>query len=320
MANPIGSMVLSPSLVRARAGVIATEHGLIGIAAGLLLAITLVGLIHGEASALPLFAPGLWVIVGLGGGGMVISVASRVLEIGEAPRQAPRLGLWWRPAMASAAAFLVPSIVAIVLLDDEAQSFATARAWQVAGTPGALLALATLSIRAQTAARIRSHRVVAELAQPIAHAVLAGGSTALLVGLLTGQMSAHTTYRLGAAVCASAALTVASTGLCVRRVRAELHRMRAQGARFPVAEQAYRLAAGATMIGLLVPAVVIVADLLAARLTGMVLAAAALAVSSHALRYALTASSLALPAPGASNRRGPVANVPPSSAVAPWPD
>lgn len=286
---------LSPTVVRARAGLIATEQGLLGLAAGTAVAMALLATVNPSALA-PIVSVLRWIVVAIGGLGLALTIAARVLEIGEAPRHAPVLGQLHLPLVICAAAMVLGGGIGALLTNDfPADSGALAALW--GNVPAAFGVIATLALRSDRAATPQTALSMANLSQPISHSLLAGLATTMIVGLMTGKISAGLTYQAGVATAAVAAATIFATGLCVRRIRARLHLAATAGARYPVAEQAYRLAAGATVVGLMLPAAVIVADLLAARLTLLVLAATALAVSNHAVRYALVASHLSLPNP-----------------------
>ena len=120
-----------------------------------------------------------------------------------------------------------------------------------------------------------------------------------MVGLIGGTITAELTYHLGAAVVVICAATILWTGLGLRASRAVLQRARNSGSTWPLAERGYRTATVATLLGLVVPALVVLADLMSARLTGMVLACAALAVSNHAVRFGWTLMRCGLQRPAA---------------------
>ena len=74
----------------------------------------------------------------------------------------------------------------------------------------------------------------------------------------------------------------------MRGIRQDLNALRREGVRLPPVERHFRNAAMAAILGLLVPSLLIVADLATARLTGIVLAGAALVIVGHPLRYTLS--------------------------------
>ena len=282
----------SPSVVRARAGLIATEQGLCGLAAGLCLALGLT-LAYAPNAPLSLIEPGLWCALVAGALGLAVTVVGRVLEIGEAPRRTPILHAQFLPLAAGALLLTAGAGLSLATAGTDGQLSSPARIWLWSAAAPSIAVLIALSLRSKAATQCDD--AVSELSQPIGHALLGGMAALLAIGLITGHISATNTYLVGAAVTALAAATILATSLCVRRARSRLHAAQRDGGRFPLAEQAYRMAAIATVVGLLLPSVVVVADLLAARLTLLVLATAALAVSNHALRYALVACHLALP-------------------------
>ena len=293
-------MIHSPAVVRARAGLLATEQGLLGLAAGTSLVSGLLAWRDAEGFA-RLFGYSTWLTVGLATAGVTVTVVARVLDVGEAPRQAPVMHAWFVPLVA-AAVWVLAAACASVALHEDGRGFGVGTiAALAAGMPASIVVLAALALRSAATCGQDSETVLSELGQPIGHGMLGGAAAILLIGLISGQITAGLTYKVGVAITALAAATLFATALSVRRARRRLHVLSRDGGRFPVAEQAYRLAAGATVLGLLLPAVIVVADLLAARLTLLVVAAAAMAVSNHALRYALVACALSSPKPA---RRG----------------
>jgi hypothetical protein len=287
-------VIHSPNVVRARSGRLATEQGLIGLAAGTSVALTLLHTTDPAATA-PLVEPSGWILVGLAGLGIAVAVGAQVLEVGEAPRRAPVLGTLFVPLLGSSLLVAAPIIAALLSTNNASGAPVTSSLWLWLSVPGALCATAILALRSASAHDPAAPTTLSQVSQPIGHALLGGLATVLIVGLISGQITAHLTYQLGVAITAVAAATIAATGLCVRRARSMLHAAQRGGGRFPVAEQAYRLAAGTTVLGLLLPAVIVVADLLAARVTLLVLAAVAMTVSNHAMRFALVACELSIP-------------------------
>ncbi len=129
---------------------------------------------------------------------------------------------------------------------------------------------------------------IATLAQPTAQALLGGMALILLVGLVIGQITAELTYELAAGVAMAALWASGSAG----RVLRGMHRLRVAeeetGLRRPRLSAALRLAMTATLLGVLLPAVVIVGELARARVAGVIVAAFALVASGHPLRYGIS--------------------------------
>ncbi len=291
------NVILAPTTARARAALVATETALIGLCCGGAVAVVLVSSTHGEVAA-PLFRPAVWLFGGAGLLGLVISIAGRVLEVGEAPRQTPVLHRLWQPLIAVAVACVIALFTALTTAGAITPGARAELISRVAAGIG-LVGMTALSLRVRTALSTSAPPKprVAALAQPIAHSLLSGMAGLLFIGLVTGRVTAQLTYHVGVGVTALAAATALSTAITIRGVRVRLRSGRPTGGRWPLAEHGYRLSAITVMIGLLLPAVVVIADLLAARLTLMAMACAMLAVSSHALRYALAITELALPPP-----------------------
>lgn len=289
------SELLAPTVARARAALIAAETALVGLSAGTAIALALVIAAHGSAVE-PLVRPALWLGGATGVLALVISIAGRALEIGEAPRRPAVLGRLWRPLIAASASCTAGQMAAA--LSDASGPFAPRIALiiSISAALGAVaLGCAALRAHLVTAPPATVEPMVATTAQTIGHSLLAGLAGLLLIGLLTGKVTAGLTYHLGVAITALASVTAMSTAATIRGFRAKLTAGRAKGTRWPLAEHGYRFAAVTMMIGVLLPSVVVIADLLAARVTLLAVACAVLAVSSHALRYALCITALAMP-------------------------
>lgn len=290
---PMYTALMPPRTVRARASLAASELGLLGLGAGVAIAVALVAAMHGD-EAMIVGRHALWIAVGLIGTGLLWTVAARHFRYGRWDRGAARMAASWWPALVPAT-LLFAGVLALVLLWPNASSStagqitaddATAvRAilWPVAAV--ALITLVALTLRGVAAAEQKAIAPVAELARPMAHVLLGGLAITLMTGLMAGSISAELTYHLGAAVVVTSACTIVWTGLCLRAARVRLLAGRNEGNSWPLAQRGYRTATVATLIGVVVPALVVLADLMSARLTGMVPACAALAVSCHALRF-----------------------------------
>lgn len=281
---------MNANVARARAGLVATEQGLLGLSAGMCVAVALLTWVAPSAPE-RLVVMATWVAVGMLVTGAAVSVSGRVLDIGEFSRQPAAMNAFFGPLLGSVG--LAALSLTLLLFAPGIGSPLGKTSLQLAALSG-IGVMSVLSLRSSLITTTVSVFLLSAISQPIGHALLGGLATLLLIGLLIGEMTAQVTYRLGIATAALAAATIATTAICVRRARAALDAARKTGGRFPLAEQAYRLAVGATVLGLLLPAIIVIADLLAARLTLLLLAAAAMAVSNHALRFALVMCDLSL--------------------------
>ena len=288
------SDLMPPRTVRARASLAANELGLLGLAAGTAMAVALVSAMHGD-EAMIVGRHALWIALGLAGTGLLWTVAARHLRYGRWDRGAARMAATWWP-MLIPALLLTAGLLTLLLIwpanaspgpeAGRAVGDGTTIRWLLAPVGVvALLTLVSLSLRGVAAAEQQAIAPVAEIARPLAHALLGGLAIVLMTGLMAGSISAELTYHLGAAVIVTAACAIIWTGMCLRAARTALQTSRGLGNSWPMAQRGYRTTTVATLLGIIVPALVVLADLMSARLTGMVPACAALAVSSHALRF-----------------------------------
>lgn len=288
------SDLMPPRTVRARASLAASELGLLGLGAGTALAVALVSAMHGT-EALIVGRHAIWIAMGLCSTGLLWTIAARHLRYGRWDRGAARMAATWWPMVIAALSTAAGLLVLSLNWPPELPSAAEGRAAATAIAPGGwlLFAVATaamwtlvgLSLRGVAAAEQPAIAPVAEIARPLAHALLGGLAIVLMTGLMARSISAELTYHLGAAVIVTGACTIVWTGLCLRAARGALQASRRLGNSWPMAQRGYRTATAATLLGVVLPALVVLADLMSARLTGMVPACAALAVSCHALRF-----------------------------------
>lgn len=297
--------MLSPPLARARATVLAVEATTLGLAAGVALALA-IALILRPSAAIHLLRPVATLgaaVATLGAMGTLLAHnlglgARRVAAEVEAdaspgpPATVPGTYL----AAVGGALLAVGLFLASRAADGTALGASAARDRAVLCGLLAIGLQATLSWRA-SAAIGPSATPLAELLQPSAVALLAGFGLALVIGLVGESMTAELTYELGAGTTMAALWATATTGRVMRGVRLTLRRDREQGVTAPPVERALRHAALATLAGVLVPALVIAANLATAHLNGVVLAGAALIVVGHPLRYALALCRLDAPEP-----------------------
>lgn len=286
--------MMPPRTARARAGLIAVEQGLLGLAAGVTIVAGVTAAMHG-LPAVALLRPAIWLAAGLALFGVLGTALGRMLRWGLDFAPAPRLEATWVGFFVASCALLVSLVAALIAWQLQGPlkpgaALVGGEAWTglrltwVAALPS-LVVLALLALRGVAAAEQSARAPVAEVAQPVSQALLGGVALLLLVGVLTGQITAELTYHMGAAVTVAAAATILWTGLSLRSARRDLLRERAAGRGWPLAERGYMVASAVTLLGLVLPAMTILADLLSARLTGMVVACVALAVSNHALRF-----------------------------------
>lgn len=284
--------LLPPPVARARATVLAVEAATVGLGAGIALALGLAVLLR-PAAAIQLARPVTILAAAVTGLGAAGALLAQKLRLGERVSAEPT-----PPALRATTPFAVAGFALAACLaraasesGGDALGLAEARFAILLGLPFAGAVLATVAWRGMGAIG-HTATPLAELLQPSAVALLSGFGVVLLVGLVAGSMSAELTYELGAGTTMAALWAAATTGRVLRGIRLGLRRHQADGISQPPVERALRHAALATLLGVLVPALVIAANLATAHLNGVVLAGAALVVVGHPLRYALALGRL----------------------------
>lgn len=280
-SNP-APVLPSPTLMRARATVVATEATTLGLSAALHLALILAALQRPVAAA-HFIRAGLLLAAGLAtlGGGWLLLV--RYLRLGRAADPADPLWRSLSPALALTATLALSQLVVVGLWWAQPVAIARQVVWTL---PVPMFGLAVVALRALAALEGRSRTPVADLILAASHGLLGGLASCMLVGLLAGQLSAELTYELGIGTSMAALWTTIAAARVLASARSALSAETAAGRRWPTSQGGLRSAALVLVLGVAVPATVLSTALLAARLTGVELACVALAVSVHTLRYA----------------------------------
>ncbi|MFZ4580373.1 MAG: hypothetical protein ACOYOB_18470 [Myxococcota bacterium] len=284
-----------PDEIYARAGLIASEHSLLGLGAGTLISTTLAVLVQGSAAA-GLVLPALAASSGLLACGVGVAFVGRYLGLGGSSRRPAALPLTFRPVVALGAVASVLGWLAVALVSRgsaagppsypgalDSTGFAV---MAVASLGAALPLLAALGLRAIAAVDGGAPMPVAQLFQATGHSMLGGLGLLVLIAFASGAMGLELKIAMGAAVTAACAHTLLWSAWLLRGSRRRMDRMRKAGLRVAMLERGHSLAAATTVVGLVAPGLVVMADLLLGRDTGLVIACAVLAVSNHAMRYA----------------------------------
>ncbi len=292
-----------PSDIHARAGLIASEFSLLGLGAALLATAALIVALHGTL-ALALVHAGLLAAAGLCTAGTLLLAAGWWLNVGQTRDQPADLPTSVAPLFVLATALSAVAWLALWHLHHvpagTGESLDLKRFQHVtrpllwAGTL-AVPVLAGLALRSLQAVDPRSPMPIAGLFEAIGHTLLGGVALMMLVGLSSDSMSLELKYYLGASLCTGAGHVILWAGWLLRGSRQALRSARLQGIRVPLWHRGHTLASAALVGGVVLPALVVLADLLAVRDVGLAVACALLAVSNHAMRYAWVL--LAFPAP-----------------------
>lgn len=302
--------------LHARAGVLASESSLLGLASGLSVAQG-VALLVVPTVVLPFARALLASTVGLLGIGLLLSALARLLGMGGGPRHAPWQQLWWPTWLTCLANALTQGAGLLLQSRHEAglgtEPVAVLQVWSTgltlvatAGLALGLLGLASVSLR-QLATWWRSNDAPigwVQLRSPAlhlyttqAHLLCGGVGLVALIGL-AGQPKAgelHTYLAMAVTtLCVHAALPAV---LLLGQLRRGLRPLRAAGVRLSTLERGYALAGGGVVLGLLLPGLAALANLLDVVHDGLGLSCALVAASSHAVRYGLVLLSWTKPQP-----------------------
>jgi hypothetical protein len=284
-----------PDEIYARAGLIASEHSLLGLGAGTLISTTLAVLLQGSL-ATGLVRPALAASAGLLACGVGVALLGRHLGLGGSGRRPAALPRTFRPVVALGAVTSVLGWLALALVSQEsatdlpsypgALDTAGFIVMATASLGAAVPLLAALGLRAIAAVDGGAPMPVAQLFQATGHGMLGGLGLLVLIAFASGAMGLDLKNAMGAAVTTACAHTLLWSAWLLRGSRRRMDRMRKVGLRIALLERGHSLAAATTVVGLVAPGLVVMADLLLGRDTGLVVACAVLAVSNHAMRYA----------------------------------
>lgn len=281
----------SPLQIQVRAGLIASEFSLLGLGAATIACTALLGLMHGSA-ALSLLRSGLLAGAGLTTCGLVLSGLGRFMDLGHTRRWPPPLPRTWLPVAVLAGLLAASAWTALLLLRQagmEIEAPAARWALRLLDLGAFLLALpllAGLGLRALAAVDNGPPMPIAQLFQAIGHCLLGGVALLMLIGLSSDGMGLELKYYLGASVCSGAAHVVMWSAWLLRGSRKRRRALRDQGVRVPMLERGHALASLALVAGVVLPGLLVLADLVTGRDTGAAIACSVLAVSNHAMRYA----------------------------------
>jgi len=151
----------------------------------------------------------------------------------------------------------------------------------------AIMTLATLSLRALAALQCDPLQPAGQMLQSCGHTLLAGLGLITVIGYAADLMSVELRYYLGTAMTTTGAHTILWSAWLLRGSRRARRQLLASGVRVPLLERGHRLATLALLLGLIVPCLVILVDLVVVSDVGLPIAGAVLAASNHAMRYGL---------------------------------
>lgn len=287
-------MTISTAEVQARAGLVASESSLLGLGSGALIGTTLAASLLGHAAA-PIVRPGLAAGAALCTCGVLLAWLGHALDLGGTSRKHEGLARLWWPIIGLGALLALAgwTTLAFLVRHDAAAGADPVWPWgpQVAaGTLlSLLLALMTLSavaLRALVAIEPGAPMPVAHLFQSAGHALLGGLGLLMVIGYASDAMGVELKYALGTAICTVAAHTILWSAWLLQGARRAIVRLHRDGVRMPMLERGHAMASAVVVLGLLAPALTVLAGLVTGRDVGLTVACAVLAVSNHAMRYA----------------------------------
>lgn len=283
-----------PDEIQARAGLIASESSLLGLGAGTLVSVALAVALQGR-HALPVLRPAVAAAAGLLTCGVTLMVFARRLDVGASARRPQGLPQTFRPTVLLAAVTAAVAWLALVLIARHEAGLGATTGPAPYGPGAAVVAvvaalagvplLGALGLR-QVAAAGGATMPVAQLLQATGHSLLGGFALLMLIGFASRAMTVELKYTLGTAITTLGAHTILWSTWLLRGSRQAVAQMRADGVRMPLVERGHWLASAAVVAGLLVPGLVVLANLVTVRDTGLAVACSVLAVSNHAMRYA----------------------------------
>ncbi len=285
--------------IHARAGLIASEYSLIGLGAAALL-VTLLLLLLPDYADMQLLRPGLAASAGLLGCGAAVSVVGRWLDLGGSRRQVRLARLWW-PLLSGALIGALGSLLALHragLIRETADHvlWPTALLGLFAALAlVALFLLAALGLRALAAVDSGAPMPLTQLWQSTTHCLLGGLGLVALIGFSADTLPRALQVYLATAIsvmCGHAALAAARL---LHGSRRTLRGLRAAGLHVALVERGHALASGALLIGIVVPGLLVLWHLLVNRELPLMPACGVIAVSNHAMRYALVLLPLNAP-------------------------
>lgn len=302
--------------LHARAGVLASESSLLGLACALALA-------HGVAllviptAVLPVSRALLASAAGLAAIGLALAALARLMRVGGADRGLPWQRQWWPMWLTGLGCALTQATALLLQNRHEAllgsEPVAVLTLWSsgllLAATLGvlvALLGLAAVGLRqlsvwwpagGQPAPLVPLTLPALHLYATLAHLLAGGVGLLALIGLGGPSQDPQLRTFLAMAVSTLCVHATLPSVVLLGQFRRALRPLRAAGVRLSTLERGYALSAAGVVLGLLLPGLVALANLLDVVQQGLGPACALLAASSHALRYGLVLLSWTKPQP-----------------------
>lgn len=273
--------------LQSRAGLMASEASLIGLGAGLAVAMTLALWLIGPA-VVPVGRDGLVVSAGLVSAGLLASAVGQWVDLGGCRLGLPRLCRTWGPLMALGV--LLACVLWLAALGNWPAPSKPLPPTLMALMAGAgllsLAVLATLGLRVLAAAQLELVSGLALLLQAMAHNFAGGMALYVLLVAATDRLTPSGRQPLTSALTLLLGLSALWATLLLRGVRMQAWRYAEPGSPAAELERAHWLASAAALIGLAVPGLVVLYANVSGRDGGLLVACGLAAGSGHVMRYA----------------------------------
>lgn len=273
--------------LQSRAGLMASEASLIGLGAGLAVAMTLALWLIGPA-VVPVGRDGLVVSAGLVSAGLLASSLGQWVDLGGCRDGLPRLCRTWGPLMALGA--VLASVLWLAALGSWPAPSKPLPSTLMALMAGAALlslaVIAALGLRVLATAQLDLVSGFALLLQAMAHNFAGGMALYVLLVAATDRLTPSGRQPLTSGLTLLLGLSALWATLLLRGVRMQAWRYAEPGSPAAELERAHWLASAATLIGLAVPGLVVLYANVSGRDGGMLVACGLAAGSGHVMRYA----------------------------------
>jgi len=277
-----------------RASLVATEFSLLGVGAALLVATGVAGLAQGP-SAIPLGRQAVAVGAGLVTCGVLVVAIGHALDAGGCRTASRAMGRYLWPLVGLGALLAVAAWGSFALpWPGSAEGNGAVGGLGLVASAAGLVGvpvIAGLGLRALAAPAVAPPVPLAQLMQATSHTLTAGAVLLLVLCSLNDQLSVLGRHYVAAAVCTLAAHAMVWAGWLLRESRQMVRLLDATGTRLPGLVRCHRIASAATVGGLMVPGLLIFHALMTGREGGVVVAAALLVASNHAMRFAWVLTS-----------------------------
>lgn len=273
-----------------RAGWLASEFSLLGLGAGLVLSATLAAAVQGQM-ALAVGREVAWLGGGLAALGTAVVVVGRQRDAGGCRRRSPGLEQTWLPVTLCGAWTAIGATATAMLPWPRTGGLppvASAAGVVLTATAllGAVPVLAGLGLRSLAALGNAAASPLTLLGQAVAHTLLAGAALLTVLAAAADHLGLEGRLTLAAAVATLGTHALLLAGWLLRDSRRLLRQVRAAGLRAPLLERGHLLASAATVLGLALPSLAVVHDVVSGRETAMLLACGWMAAANHVMRYA----------------------------------